>query len=50
MSLNLIILSQVIVVSRKKKRLQKSHNMDFIGPPFSKTNMQSTKIVKIIKI
>jgi len=49
MSLNLIILSHVMVVSRKKKRLQKSYNMNFIDPPFSKTHMQSAKIVKIIK-
>ena len=39
MSLNFVILRHVGVISLKKRRLQKSYNMDFIGPPYSKTHM-----------
>ena len=37
------------IISRQKRRLQKSYNVDFIGPPCSKTHMHSAKPVKIIK-
>ena len=49
MSLNFVILRHVRVISRKKKRLQKSYNVDFIGPPCSKTHMCFAKLVKIVK-
>jgi hypothetical protein len=48
-SLNFIILRHVGVISRKKRRLQKSYNIDSIGPPCSKTHMSSAKLVKIVK-
>jgi hypothetical protein len=44
MSLNFVILRHVRVISRQKRRLQKSYNMDSIGPPCSKTHMCSTKL------
>ena len=49
MSLNFVILRYVGVISRKKKQLQKSYKMDFIGPPCSRRHMHSAKLVKIIK-
>jgi hypothetical protein len=48
-SLNFVILRHVGVISRQKRRLQKSYNVDSIGPPCSKTHMCSAKLVKIIK-
>jgi len=49
MSLNFVILRHVGVISRQRRQLQKSYNVDFIGPPCSKTRMHSTKLVKIVK-
>ena len=49
MSLNFVILKHVGVISRKKRQLQKSYKVDFIGPPCSKTHMCSVKPVKIVK-
>jgi len=49
MSLNFVILRHVRVISHQKIRLQKSYNMDSIGPLCSKTHMCSTKLVKIVK-
>jgi hypothetical protein len=37
------------VISRQKRRLQKSYNIDYINPPCSKTHMCSAKLVKIFK-
>jgi hypothetical protein len=48
-SLNFIILRHVGVIFRQKRQLQKSYNMDSIGPPCSKTHMCSAKLVKIVK-
>jgi len=47
-SLNFVILRHVRVISRKKRQLQKSYNVDYIGPPCSRTNMYFQKLVKII--
>jgi len=49
MSLNFVILRHVGVISHRKRRLQKSYNVDFIGPPCSRTRMHSAKLVKIVK-
>jgi hypothetical protein len=49
MSLNFVILRHVGVISHQRRRLQKSYNVDFIGPPYSRTRMHSAKLVKIIK-
>jgi hypothetical protein len=49
MSLNFVILRHVGVISHQRRQLQKSYNVDFIGPPCSKTRMHSTKLVKIVK-
>jgi hypothetical protein len=38
-SLNFVILRHVGVISHQRRRLQKSYNVDFIGPPCSKTHM-----------
>jgi hypothetical protein len=48
-SLNFVILRHVRVISRQKRRLEKSYNVDFIGLSYSKTHMHSAKLVKIIK-
>jgi hypothetical protein len=48
-SLNFVILRHVGVISRQKRRLLKSYNVDFIGPSYSKTHMHSAKLVKIVK-
>ena len=37
------------IISRQKRRLQKSYNVDSIVPPCSRTYMHSAKPVKIIK-
>ena len=39
MSLNFVILRHLGVISRQKGQLQKSYNLDSIGPPCSKTHM-----------
>jgi len=36
-SLNFVILRHVEIISRQKRRLQKSYKVDFTGPPCSKT-------------
>jgi len=38
-SLNFVIMRHVGVISRQKRRLQKSYNVDSIGPPCSKTHV-----------
>jgi len=48
-SLHFVILRHVGVISRQKRRLQNSYNMDSIGPLCSNTHMCSTKLVKIVK-
>jgi hypothetical protein len=48
-SLTFVILRYVRVISRQKGQLQKSYNMDSIGPPCSRTRMHSAKLVKIVK-
>ena len=48
-SLNFVILRHVGVISHQERQLQKSYNVDFIGPPCSKTRMHSAKLVKIVK-
>jgi hypothetical protein len=48
-SLKFVILRHMGVISRQTKQLQKSYNMDSIGPPCLKTQMCSAKLVKIIK-
>jgi hypothetical protein len=48
-SLNFVILRHVGVISHQRRRLQKSYNVDFIGPPCSKTRMHSAQPVKIVK-
>jgi hypothetical protein len=35
---------------KKKKQLQKSYNVDFIGPPCSKMHMHFSKLVKLSKV
>jgi len=47
--LNFVILRHVGIISRQKRRLQKSYNEDSIGPSCSNTHMHSTKPVKIVK-
>jgi hypothetical protein len=47
--ISFVILRHVGVISCQKGRLQKSYNMDSIGPPCSKTHMCSVKLVKIVK-
>ena len=49
MSLNFIILRHVGIISRQKRRLQKSYKVDFTGPPYSRTHIHSAKPVKIIQ-
>ena len=49
MSLNFVTLKHVGIISRQKRRLQKSYKVDFTGPPCSSTHMHSAKPVKIIK-
>ena len=41
MSLNFFILRHVQIISRQKRRLQKSYKVNFIGPPCSRTYMHS---------
>jgi Ser-tRNA(Ala) deacylase AlaX len=48
-SLNFVILRHAGVISGKKRRLQKSYNINSIGSSCSKTHIYSTKLVKIIK-
>jgi hypothetical protein len=48
-SLNFVILRHVGVISHQRRQLQKSYNVDFIGPPCSKTHMCSAKLMKIVK-
>jgi hypothetical protein len=42
-SLNFVIPWHVGVISHQQRRLQKSYNVDFIGPPCSRTQMHSAK-------
>ena len=44
-----VILRHVRVISCQQRRLQKSYNVDFIGPPCSRTHMRFAKPVKIVK-
>ena len=36
-------------ISHQRRQLQKCYNVDFIGPPCSRTRMHSAKLVKIVK-
>ena len=47
--INFVILRHMEIISHQKRQLQKSYNVDFIGPPCSKTHMQFAKPVKIVK-
>ena len=49
MSLNFVILKHVGVNSHQERQLQKSYNVDFIGPPCLKIRMHSAKLVKTVK-
>jgi len=48
-SLNFVILRHAEIISRQKRQLQKSYNVDSVGPPCSNTHMHSAKPVKIVK-
>jgi len=37
-SLNFVILRHVEIISRQKRRLQKSYNVDYVSPPCSNTH------------
>ena len=49
MSLNFVILRHVGVISHQERQVQKSYKVDFTGPPCSRTDMHSARLVKIVK-